>query len=241
MSKIQPLWMAPMTQPDARLGQGLRISVANFTFSGAHPIVYGGNQGISLIASRRLQFELVPPSFFRNHSPIYKDGWGNAGAEVKYRIVSGNAEHGNYAVTAALYHAFAPRAYQNGALSSIYSPLIVAGRAFRHVTVLSSLGGDLPTARIYEQGRAIEWKVTGQVHPTGRSWFDVENDALFNYGGAYDGKTQNFITPAAFYMVRRPGFGPAHTGVIFDCGMQIATSKFYFYNHNLITEMRVVF
>lgn len=67
------------------------------------------------------------------------------------------------------------------------------------------------------------------------------DDGLFIHGGPHDGKIQNLITPEAFYMVRHPGFGPAHTGVIFDCGMQIAPSKFYFHNHNVITEMRVVF
>ncbi len=241
MRAVQPSWMAPLTQPDARLGQGLRISVSNFSSPGAHPLVYGNNEGISVIAGNRLQFEFIPPSFFRNHSSAHKDGFGNAGVEVKARIASGNAEDGNYAVTAVLYHSFAPRGYQNGAQTGIYRPSIVIGRAFRRVILLSAVGGDLPTGEIYEQGRGIEWKMTAQVHPTGRTWFDVEDDALFIHGGPHDGRMQNFITPAAFYMVRRPGFGPAHTGVIFDCGMQIATSTFYFYNHNVITEMRVVF
>lgn len=241
MRAVQPSWMAPLTQPDARLGQGIRISVSSFSFPGAHPIVYGNNQGINFIEGRRLQFQFIPPSYFRNHSAKYKDGWGNAAVEVKARIASGNAEHGNYAVTAVLVHAFAPRAYQNGALTSIYSPAIVAGHVFGRLTVLSAIGGDLPTGKIHEQGRGIDWRTTAQVHPTARTWFDVEDDALYNRGGPWDGKTQNFITPAAFYMVRRQGWWPAHTAVVFGCGMQIATSNFYFYNHNLISDMRIVF
>jgi hypothetical protein len=110
-----------------------------------------------------LQFEFIPPSFFRNHSSAHKDGFGNAGVEVKARIASGNAEDGNYAVTAVLYHSLAPRGYQNGARTDIYQPSIVAGRAFRRVTLLSAVGGNLPAGKItLVQNRSFsgitEWK-----------------------------------------------------------------------------------
>jgi hypothetical protein len=52
---------------------------------------------------------------------------------------------------------------------------------------------------------------------------------------------QNFVTPAAFYVVRKKDWKPAHPFFIFDSGMQIATSGFHTYNHNLIWEMRTLF
>ena len=52
---------------------------------------------------------------------------------------------------------------------------------------------------------------------------------------------QNFITPAAFYVVRRKEWKPTHPFLIFDAGMQIATSSFIPYNHNLISEVRILF
>ena len=52
---------------------------------------------------------------------------------------------------------------------------------------------------------------------------------------------QNFVTPAAFYVVRPKEWTPTHPFLIFDAGMQIATSGFHTYNHNLIAEMRVLF
>jgi hypothetical protein len=87
----------------------------------------------------------------------------------------------------------------------------------------------------------VEWNLTAQAHPNAHLWFDIENNATFNRGGPFDGKTQNFITPAAFYMVRRRGWEPTHAAVVFDTGMQIATSGFHLYNHNLISEMRILF
>lgn len=241
MTAVQPAWMGPLIQSDARLSQAVRVSVSKSTWPNAQTMSYGNNHGISLLAGTHLQFDMDPPSFFRNHSSTLHDGFGNAGTQVKWRIASGNAEHGNFAVTALLYHAFAPRVEQNQMLTAFYVPAVVVGKGFGRFAALSEIGGLLPTGKIAQQGRGIEWNLTGQVHPTAKLWFDVENNALFNFAGPFDGKTQNFLTPAAFYMVKRRDWGPKHTAVVFDAGMQIATSGFYFYNHNLITEMRVLF
>lgn len=241
MTTVQPSWMGPLVQSDARLSQALRISISNAYAPGAQIISYGNNHGVSMIGGTRFQFDFDPPAYFRNHSAALKDGFGNAGAQVKYRIASGNAEHGSFALTAIVFHGFAPRAYENGALTSYYCPKIASGVGFGRFNVQSTLGGFVPTGKIAVQGRAIEWNGTAQVHPNARTWFDVEDNATFNLGGAVDGKTQNFITPAAFYLVRRKDWGPAHAAMVFDAGMQIATSQFHLYDHNLISEMRILF
>lgn len=240
MADVQPSWMAPLIQSDSRLSQAVRISASNF-YAPTQTISYGNNHGISVIAQRRFQFDFDPPSYFRNHSPTLKDGFGNAGTQAKYRIASGNAEHGNFAVTAILYRSFTPRSDQNGMLTGTYNPKLAAGKAFGWFNVQSTLGGVLPTAKTTIQGRTMEWNLTGQVRPAAHLWLDVENNASYYFGGWYGGKTQNFITPAAFYMVRRREWGPAHGAVIFDTGMQIATSAFHTSNHNLVSELRILF
>ena len=241
MADLQPAWMGPLIQSDARLSQAVRLSVSDANAPGEQIVSYGNNHGISVIADRRFQVDFDQPSFFRNHSAAYPDGFGNAGAQVKYRIASGNAEHGNFAVTAIDFHGFAPRAAQNGMLSAYDCPKIAAGIARGRFDVQSTLGGLLPAAKVAAQGQAIEWNVTGQIHSTLHTWFDVENNAAFNYGGPNDAKTQNFITPAAFYMMRRKEWGPTHSVLVFDAGMQIATSSFHLYNHNLVSEVRILF
>lgn len=241
MTEVQPTWMGALIQSDGRLGQALRFSVSNVSFSGARTLNYGNGHGISMIVQKRYQLDFDPPSFFRNHSSTSKDGFGNAGAQVKYRIASGNAQHGNFAVSAVLFHGFAPRAYQNLALSSFYVPSIAAGKAFGRFAFLQNLGGFLPTGKINQQGRAIEWHSTAQLHTSVHTWFDIENNATYFHGGQLDGKMQNFITPAAFYMIRRKQWKPEHAAFVVACGMQTATSGFHFYNHNLITEVRVTY
>ncbi|MGA7524654.1 MAG: hypothetical protein WBW84_19550 [Acidobacteriaceae bacterium] len=241
MTDLQPAWMAPLIQSDSRLGQALRFSVAQSRAPGERIISYGNNHGISLIGGTRWQLDLNPPAFFRNHSAAFPDGWGNASTQLKYRVASGNAEHGNFAVTAIFAEGFAPRAYQNLALTGYSVPKLAAGKVFGHFDVQTTLDGVLPSGKIDQQGRAIEWNVTGQVHATSRTWFDVEDNAAFFFGGPIDGKTQNFLTPAGFLLVKENGWGFRHPAAVIDGGMQIATSRFYLYNHSLITELRILF
>lgn len=233
--------MGPATHSDARLGQGVKFSVSRSDFPPVHPIVYGNNKGASVIVQRRFQLDFNPPSYFRNHSSTLKDGFGNAGTQVKWRIASGNADHGNFALTAILYHGFAPRSYQNWLLSSYYAPSIAAGKAFGRFAMISTLGGFLPTAKIAAQGRAVDWNFTAQAHVSEHLWLDVENNASFFHAGPFDGIMQNMVTPVAIYMVRRKEWKPDHAAVALVCGEQIATSSFHSYNHNVITEMRVMF
>lgn len=241
MAAFQPAWMAPLCQTDTRIGQGIKFSVANLRAPGLHQFIYGNNHGFSTIVGNRFQFDFDPPSYFRNHSATQPDGFGNAGAQVKFRIASGSAQHGNYAFTAVLTHFFAPRGYQNGAFSSMYYPKLGYGRAFGRFNVQTMLDGMLPTAKIAAQGRAIDWNTAAQLHPNPHIWLNLEDNATYLRGGPHDGATQNFLTPVAFYGIRRAAWGPTHATLVFDAGMQIATSRFHYYNHNLITEMRVGF
>ena len=126
-------------------------------------------------------------------------------------------------------------------LTSYYCPSIAAGKGFGRFAILENIGGFLPTGKIAQQGRAVEWHSTAQMHVTTHSWIDVEDNAMFFHAGSLDGKTQNMVTPAAFYMIRRREWKPEHASLVFAGGMQIATSGYHYYNHNLVTEMRLVY
>ena len=241
MTAVQPSWMGPLMQSDARLAQGMKISVSQAHAPGAQIISYGNNHGMTLLSGTRLQLDMNPPSFFRNHSAALPDGFGNAGAQVKYRIASGNAQHGNYAVSAIAHHGFARGVEQNGFLSSFYCTKIAAGKAWGRFALIDALGGVLPTQKIYAQGRAIEWNTTAQVHAGANAWFDFEENATFFRDGPNDGETQNFVTPAAFFRVHRNNWEPQHAVLVFGGGMQVATTRFHLYDHNLVTEMRLLF
>jgi hypothetical protein len=169
------------------------------------------------------------------------DGFGDTSTVVKYRITSGNAKHGNFDVAAILNHCFATGSYKNGAVTNTFGPTLAAGVARRRFAVISALGGTLPTGKIAAQGRTIAWNTAGQFHASPHVWLELENNSAFYVGGPRAGKMQNFLTPAAFYVVRRKEWKPTNPFWIFDAGMQIGTSSFHTYNHNLIAETRILF
>jgi len=242
MTGVQPTWMGPMIQLDSRLAQSARISFSNsYTPARTHTVNYGNYHTVGLIFGDRVQVNLIAPPYIQNNYAPQRDGFGDTQVETKYRIASGNAEHGNYALTAKLTYNAPTASHQNGAATTVLVPTLAAGRAWGRFDVQTALGGVLPTAKIALQGRAVEWNTTAQVLAGEHLWLDVEDNALFNRGGPFDGKTQNFLTPAAFYTVRRKEWKPTHAVVVLGLGMQIATSRFYFYNHNLIPEVRILF
>jgi hypothetical protein len=241
LADVQPTWMGPLIQSDARLTQAVKVSVSNATVNGAQVTSYGNNHGVSFLGGRRFQFDFNPPSYFQNSSPAMPDGFGNASTQVKYRIASGNAGHGNFAVSAALGRSFGGGYEQNGMLTDAYFPKLLAGKAFGRFIVQSAMTGVLPTGKIAEQGRAIEWNSTAQLHAGRHAYLDIEDNVTWFAGGPYGGKSQNFVTPAGFLMVRRKGWEPTHAVLVFDAGIQIATSSFHAWNHNVVSEMRILF
>ena len=242
MTAWQPAMITPLVAPDPRLVQYVKLSFSNeYTSSGTQTVSYGNARGLGIVEGNRFEIDYIPPSYIQHNSAAV-DGFGDTATLVKYRISSGNAERGNFEVTAVLSHCFATGSHKNGAATDSYGPAMVAGYTFkRRYDVISSLGGNLPTGKIAAQGRSIAWNALMQAHATRSVWFEVENNATSYHSGSHDGKMQNFVTPAAFYVVRRKEWSPAHPFLIFDGGMQIATSGFHTYNHNLISEMRILF
>jgi hypothetical protein len=194
-----------------------------------------------IIAGNRYEFDWLPPAYIQHNSNA-ADGFGDTSTVVKYRIASGNAEHGNFEVSAILGHCFATGSHKNGAATDSFGPTLAAGYAFKkRFDAISTLGGTLPTGKIVAQGRTIAWNSLVQAHATPHVWLELENNSTFYFAGTHDGKMQNFVTPGAFYVVRRKEWQATHPFLIFDGGMQIATSGFHTYNHSLISEIRILF
>jgi len=242
MSALQPTWASPLIQPDARLTQAVRLSFSNTrTRAGTETTNYGNYHTLGLLIGDRVQANFIAPPYVQNNSATAKDGFGDTQLETKVRVASGNAAHGNYVVTGKLTWDIATGSHKNGAATSYLEPTLLAGRAWGRFNVQTALSYELPSGKFALQGRQIEWDLTGQVHAAAKLWLDVENNANFRIGGPYDGKMQNFITPAGFYALRRKEWKPAHATYALGAGMQIATSGFHLCNHNLVAEARIMF
>ena len=241
MATLQPSFVTPLVGLDPRLLQYARFSTSHqYAAAGTETVNFGNSRGIGLIAGDRFEFDVVPPPYIEHNSTAV-DGSGDTSILMKYRVASGNAENGNYDVALILNHCFATGSYKNGAATDSFGPSVAAGYAFHHFDVISSLGGTLPTGRIDVQGRSIAWNAEFQAHLRPHVWVEVENNATFYVGGSHGGRVQNFVTPAAFYVVRGKKWKPTRPFFIVDAGMQMATSEFHTYNHNLISEVRMLF
>ena len=242
LGALQPSWIVPLVTPDPRLIQYGRVSVSHeYTAAHAETVNFGNGRGFGVISGNRFEFDYVPPAYIQHNTAGAMDGFGDTSTLVKYRIASGNAKHGNFDVAAMLSHSFATGSYKNGAVTDSFSPTVAGGFAHGRFDVISSLGGCMPTGKIAAQGRSIAWNVAGQFHASRSVWFEWGNNATFYFSGEHDGKMQNFVAPAAFYVLRRKEWKSTHPFLVFDAGMQVATSGFQTYNHNLISETRILF
>jgi hypothetical protein len=242
MSALQPAWPTPVVETEPRLTQYYRFAFSNeYTATGTQTVNYGNARGGGIIGWNRFEFDLLPPPYVQHNSSA-ADGFGDTSVLVKCRIVSDNATHGNYIATAVLSHTFATGSAKNGAPTDSWNPTLAGGKGLtKRIDVESSLGGSMPTGKIAAQGRTISWNSLAQDHIAKSVWLELENNAMFFRGGGHDGMMQNFVTPGAFYVLRRSDWKPTHPFLVFDGGMQIATSRFHTYNHNLIAEMRILF
>ncbi|MGC1462368.1 MAG: hypothetical protein WA802_09215 [Terracidiphilus sp.] len=241
MTKLQPNWPTPLVEADPRLTQYYRFAFSNeYTAAGTQTVNYGNARGGGIVALNRIQVDWLPPSYIQ-HNSTAADGFGDTAVLVKFRIASANAEHGNYILTAILNHTFASSP-KNGAATDSWNPTLAGGIGFlRHFDVESSLGGAMPTGKIAQQGRTIAWNSLVHDHVSKHVFLELENNATFYFAGSHDGKMQNFVTPAAFYIFKHEEWKPTHPFLVFTGGMQIATSHFHTYNHNTIAEMRILF
>jgi hypothetical protein len=239
---IEPGWPTPVVEADPRLTQYYRFSFSSeYTPTGTHTVDYGNARGGGIILWNRAEFDVLPPPYLQ-HNSTAADGFGDTSVLVKLRLASGNAEHNNYIATAILSHTSATGSGSNGALTDSWNPTLAGGKGLtKRIDIESSLGGALPTGKIAAQGRSIVWNSLVQDHLTRSIWLEIEDNATYFRGGSHEGKTQNFITPGAFYVYRSKQWAPTHPFFVFDAGMQIATSTFHTYNHNLILEMRILF
>jgi hypothetical protein len=203
------------------------------------------SKGVNLILPKtNVEIAIDLPPYIKHNSAAV-DGWGDFSFLAKYRIASGNAKHGNYVVSAWALTTVPTGQAKNGSTNASVQPNIGVGKGFGAFDVQSTLGATLPTGTPAStaSGHPVLWNTAAQYKVAKYFWPEVESNATFYKGGPNDGKTQEFITPGL--LIGKCGLHPADAksrpGLAFGAGMQIATSKFHSYNHELIMTARWIF
>ncbi|MGP8173696.1 MAG: hypothetical protein ACLP7O_04005 [Terracidiphilus sp.] len=241
----QPAWAVPLVTTYTGLIQVVRV---DFTRQIAPALTntwnFDNSKGLNLIpwANTELVVDLPP---YIEHNSTAKDGFGDFSFLAKYRIASGNQQHGSYTLSTWVLTTIPTGSYKNGSTNASVQPNLGAGKGFGRFDVQTTLGATLPTGTpaTTSSGRPVAWNTVAQYRIGKLFWPEIESNATFYKGGTNDGKTQEFITPGLIVgkCALRPSDPKSRPGLAFGAGMQIATSQFHAYNHELVLTARWIF
>lgn len=236
----QPRWMTPLATTTPRLEEEFRYDIFWQTNNqGITSENYGGAKGLELIPSSRVEVILVaPPVYIVHNNPAVRDGFGDWGFLIKYRLLSANAEHGNYILTAFFQTTVPTGQYRNGATDAIITPTIAYGKGFGGFDIQGTFGVGLPTGSQTRIGYTYPWNNAFQYHMGRKFWPEVEVNYTHFQDGPNGGKTQVFMTPGLLIGRLRLWKRLALSA---GGGFQIATTHFHSNNHNAILTVRLPF
>jgi hypothetical protein len=141
----QPNWVPPVVTTYVGLIQVLR---GDFTrqYSPTHTTTwnYGASKGVNLVPWANTEVVVNLPPYFDRNKPAPKGGAGDTSFLLKYRFLAGDAEKGNYVVSACLLATIPTGSYKNGSADASVAPTVLAGKGFGKLDIQSTLAGTLP-------------------------------------------------------------------------------------------------
>ncbi len=238
----QPAWPTPLITANSGLVQLFRADfVRQITPAQTTTWNYGNSKGLDLIPWYKTEFDIAVPPYIQHNSPAIKDGFGDLGMLLKYRILSDNEIH-PYSISASLGGTIPTGSYANGSTAGTISPTLYGGKGFRRLDVQSSVGAVLPTGFTSKLGRPLAWNSVAQYKVGKIFWPEIENNATYFHGGPHDGKTQDFVTPGLLLSrFKLEHDARNRLSLTFGAGEQIAVSHYHGYNHGLIFTSRLAF
>jgi len=199
---------------------------------------FGGGKGLELIPTEHTEIIFGLPPYISHENPKSHDGFADMTFLLKYRLLTGNEEHGNYIVTAFLGGSIPTGSYTNGAENATVTPTIAFGKGFGNCDFQSTLGVGIPVGDVSRLGTPINYNTAFQYRIFKRLWPEVEVNATFFHDGENDGKRQVFISPGLvagrFRLWHR-------LGLTVGGGIQIAATQFHTFNHNRVLSVRLPF
>ncbi|HEV2696786.1 MAG TPA: transporter [Terriglobales bacterium] len=234
----QPHWITPMFTTTPRLEEEVRYDIGWQNTSKGGLTNYGGGKGLEFIPSEHTEIIVSPPPYLAHQNPALPDGFGDTSFLLKYRLVAGNEQAGNYIVTAFLGGSIPTGSYSNGAENAVVTPTLALGKGWGAFDVQSTLGVAVPVGDIARLGTPIAYNTAFQYHLLRKLWPEVEvNGVLFN-DGKNDGQQQVFLSPGLV-------IGKIHLwrrlGLTVGAGEQIAVTRFHTFNHNRVLSVRFPF
>ncbi len=239
----QPAWPPPLITTYVGLIQVARTDFIRQTAPNlAETWNLDGGKGLNLIPLANTELDINLPPYLVHSVPTVINGAGDMSFVLKYRYLSGSANHGNYDLSAFLSSTIPTGSYKNGSTDATVSPNVGIGKGIGIFDVQSTLGASLPVEDTAKLGRTVLWNTAIQAHIAKYFWPEVEFNATYFKGGPNDGRNQVFATPGLL-LARK--FHPKETGsrlgICVGAGEQIAASAFHSYNHEIAITTRLLF
>lgn len=232
----QPRWITPLFTTTPRLEEEFRSDITWTPTALGDNLNYGGGKGLELIPTEHTEIILgLPPYLVPATGP---SGGSNIPLLLKYRLLTGNEEAGNYIVTAFLGGSI-PAGRFATAYGSI-TPTIAFGKGFHNFDFQSTLGWMIPTGGRQKTGTPVAYNLALQYRVLRKLWPEVEVNSTFwpNGSPTLDGKKQTFISPGLIV-------GRVHLwrrlGMTVGVGEQIAASHYHQSNHAKTLSVRFPF
>lgn len=239
----QPGWAVPVIAPSSGLVQLFRTEIVRqYAPTGTLTMIYDNSKGLNLIPFYKTELDIDLPPYIQHNTPKTADGAGDFSAVLKYRLFAANETHGNYSVSAQLLATGATGSYKNGTASTTYTPTLVGGKGFGNFDFQSSIGGLMPTHSVNAIGRTIQWNNVAQYKVGKMFWPELETNSAYYFLGPHAGKNQTFLTPGL--MIHKIKFRKDpkdRLALSIGGGMQIATSTYHAYNHEIVFSSRISF
>ena len=241
----QPAWAVPLATTYTGLFQVVRVDIVRqIAPKLTDTWNFDNSKCVSFITPGNFEFDIDLPPYIK-HNTTAVDGWGDFSFLAKYRLASGNAQHGSYSLTFWALTTVPTGQAKNGSTNASVQPNLGFGKGFGNFDVQSTIGATLPTGNpaTNATGRPVIWNTAAQWKLHKVFWPELESNATFYKGGPNDGKVQEFITPGILIgkLALHPGDKRSRPGLTFGAGMQLAASHFHSYNHELILTARWIF
>jgi hypothetical protein len=239
----QPHWVTPLATVTPRLEEELRSDLFWETVPGDHDVVSyggGGGKGLEFIPTEHIEFIVGVPAWQTEDALRNKNGWSDESFLMKYRILSANADDGDYILTAFMGLTVPNGGNNTSSKLYTWTPTIAGGKGWGDFDFQSTLGVSLPSDNWIRTGPGtpVLSNTAFQYRLLKYLWPEVEANYTYWPDGKHEGLNQLFITPGLL-IGRLPIAG--RVGLTFGAGCQIAVTDHALMQHNYIISARLPF
>jgi hypothetical protein len=244
----QPIWATPLSTVTPRLLEQLRYD--QLWQSESHGVAadnFGGGRGLELIPWYNVEVTLGVPSWIAHNGTVQHptrknqpptDGWADETFLLKYRLLSADADHGDYIVTAFMGFSAPTGDDGNSFGHAIFTPTIAFGKGLGNFDFQSTAGIALPNGGLQRLGMPVAYNTAFQYQVANYLWPEIEVNYTWWPNGQREGQSQVFLTSGLVV-----GTIPIHDriGIAIGAGYQVAVTRQAAYNHAVLLSARVPF